>query len=167
MKIEDLDRKLQNLYKTEVDDDFINFANDIVQQYPMAEELCSAVNECQDKLEDALMIFCGGYEKELGEFGTVVRKMKEQEIRSGKWNGIYPEVGVAATIVAIRTDEGLREAGYEQDDTQSIRNCIGLFAYSAIACNDCFKPSDFLKIFVAAWFIYFGKILSQPAPDTQ
>lgn len=167
MKIEDLDRELQKIYESEVDEDFINFANDIVPSYPVAVELCSAADECEDKMEDALMVFCGAYEKELGEFGEIIGKMKAQEIRSGKWNGIYPEIGAAATIVAIRTDEGLREAGYEQDHTQSIMTCIGLYTYAAIACNDCFKPSDFRKIFVAAWSIYFGKILSQPAPDTQ
>ena len=164
-KIEDLDKELQKLYETEVDDDFISFANDIIPQYPVSEDLGPAVNEYGDRMEDALMIFSGSHEKELGDFGVVISKMKEQEIRSGKWNEMYPEVGAAATVVAIKTDEGLRESDFEQDDTQSIMTCIGLYTYAAIACNDCFKPSDFRKIFVAAWFIYFGKILSIPADE--
>lgn len=165
MKIEDLDRELQKLYDSDIDDDFISFANGIVSDYPVSADLTSVANECEDRMEDDLMIFSGSHEKELGGFGVAVRKMKEQEIRSGKWNGMYPEVGAAGTVVAIKTDEGLRESGIEQDNTQSIMTCIGLYTYTAIACNDCFKPSDFRKIFVAAWFIYFGKILSQPAPD--
>lgn len=164
-KIEELDKALQKLYETEVDDDFISFANDIVSRYPVSVDLASVVNECEDRMDDALMIFSGSHEKELGGFGVAIRKMKEQEIRSGKWNGMYPEVGAAATVVAIKTDEGLIESGFEQDDTQSIMTCIGLYTYSAIACNDCFNPSDFRKIFVIAWSIYFGKILSIPAED--
>lgn len=164
-KIEDLDRELQKLYETDIDEDFISFANDIVPQYPVSADLASAASEYADRMEDALMIFSGSHEKELGSFGTAVRKMKEQEIRSGKWNGMYPEVGAAASVVAIKTDEGLRESGFEQDDTQSIMTCIGLYTYSSIVCNDCFKPSDFRKIFVIAWSIYFGKILCVPAED--
>lgn len=159
-KIEALDRELQKLYDSDIDDDFISFANDIIPQYPVSADLGPAANEYGDRMEDALMIFSGSHEKELGRFGVAARTMKEQEVRSGKWNGIYPEVGAAATVVAIRTDEGLRKSGIDQVNTQSIMNCIGLYTYAAIACNDCFKPSDFRKIFVAAWFIYFGKILS-------
>lgn len=165
MKIEDLNRELQKLYDSDIDDDFISFANDIVPQYPVSADLASAASEYADRMEDALMIFSGSHEKELGGFGVAVRKMKEQEIRSGKWNGMYPEVGAAGTVVAIKTDEGLRESGIEQDNTQSIMTCIGLYTYAVIACNDCFKPSDFRKIFVIAWSIYFGKILSIPAEE--
>ncbi|MBQ0093825.1 MAG: hypothetical protein KBS36_04220 [Bacteroidales bacterium] len=165
MKIEDLDRELQKVYETDIDDDFINFANDIIPMYPVYEDLGPAANEYGDRMEDALMIFSGSHEKELGSFGAAARTMKEQEVRSSKWNGMYPEVGAAAMVVAIRTDEGLRQSGIDQVNTQSIMNCIGLYTYAVIACNDCFKPGDFRKIFVAAWFIYFGKILSQPAPD--
>lgn len=164
-KIVDLDRELQKLYEADIDDDFVRFANDIVPQYPVSADLASAAGEYADRMEDALMIFSGSHEKELGGFGVAVRKMKEQEMRSGKWNGMYPEVGAAATVVAIKTDEGLRESGFEQDDTHSIMTSIGLFTYAVIACNDCFKPSDFRKIFVIAWCIYFGKILCVPVVD--
>ena len=162
MTIEELEKKLQKVEKSEIDDRFIAFCNEHIPSYPVSMDLGEAMNEYFDRCEDALMVFCGGYKEHLKELGTAAIQMKRQEIASGKWNGIYSEIGAAASLIAMRADHALSESNVEQTNTQSLMLSIGLFTYAVIACNDYFKPEDYRYIFCLAWWIYFGKILSVP-----
>ena len=162
MTIEKLDKKLLKVYNAGIDDNFVAFCNEHVNSYPVAPDLIGPMNEYFDRCEDSLITFCGGFAEKLGPLVDFANNMKKREIESGRWKDIYPEIGAAASLIAMRADETMTEGGMPQDNTNNLMLCMGLFTYAVIACNDCFKAQDYRHIFCLAWWIYFGKILSEP-----
>lgn len=156
----DFDRQLQELYLNEWNEDFISFATDVVRNHPVAINLIDKANRHEEFLENALIVF-SGYKAELSEgFADMARIMVQQELRSGRWASMPADVKAAADVIAHRAWDGMNEAGADEEDPEKLYLILGLYCYATVASSDWFDAGEFLKLFVAAWFIYYGNVLS-------
>lgn len=156
----ELDRQLQELYLNDWNEDFISFASDVVKGHLVAINLINIANRYEEFLEDALIVF-SGYKSELSEgFADMARIMVQQELRSGRWASMPADVLAAADVIAHRAWDGMNEAGTDEEDPEKLYLVLGLYCYATVASCDWFDAGEFLKLFVAAWFIYYGDVLS-------
>lgn len=162
MTIEKLDKQLQKVFDTDVDDKFIEFCNKFIPQYPVAPEYADAMSQYLERCQDAIVTFCGGYKDKLGPIVDYANQMKKREVESGRWIDDEPRMSLASIHIARCASDTMSDGGMPMDNTNNLMLCIGLFTYATIACNDCFKAEDFRYIFCRAWWVYFGKILSEP-----
>lgn len=155
----DFDRQLQELYLNEWNEDFISFATDVVRNHPVAINLIDKANRHEEFLENALIVF-SGYKSELSEgFADMARMMVQQELRSGKWTAMPADIMAAADVIAHRAWDGMNEARADEEDPEKLYLVLGLYCYAAVVSCDWFDAGAFLKLFVAAWFIYYGDVL--------
>lgn len=156
----ELDRQLQELYLNDWNEDFISFASDVVKGHPVAINLINIANRYEEFLEDALIVFSGYKSEESEGFAAVAKMMVQQELRSGRWSSMPKDILAAADVIAHRAWDGMNEAGADEEDPEKLYLVLGLYCYAAVVSCDWFDAGAFLKLFVAAWFIYYGDVLS-------
>ncbi len=157
-----LDRQLQNLFHEGFDDAFVDWCKATLPLYPCAPELASAVNQYADMMEDALIMYSGYQSEQYQDLYSAAQKMKQQELRGGRWVVMPAEEKDAAALIAQRAFDDLQQAKADGRDASNLTFVLGLYVYMTILCSPVYQAKAFRHLFVLSWFIYFSEILSVP-----
>ncbi len=155
----DLDKRLAALFEADWDEEFAKFVGDIVRRYPVPENLYEAANRYADMLDNALILFSGYGSEEYPEFAAVAEKMKKVELSGEKWALGMTDESALADLIAHKALEALVQGHASVLNPEQVYLAIGLYTYAVVARGEGLDEFSFRRIFVEAWFRYFGEVL--------
>ena len=160
-----LDRQLQNLFREGIDDAFVDWCKATLPLYSCAPTLAPVANKYADAMQDAMIMYSGYQSEQYPDIYAAAQKMKQQELRGGRWVAMPAEEKAAADLIAHRAFDDLQQAEADGRDASNLTFVLGLYVYMTILCSPVYNVESFRRLFVLSWLIYFSEILSVPIED--
>lgn len=151
-----LDQKLSALYAADRDKEFASFVEKIVKMHPVCQSLQPVADRYENALDDVMVTFSVQPGKELEELHLVALAAANDEIKSGKWNNLSSDESAAASMIAHQAYRDLCDGGKDVNSFMDVEMTLGVLTFAAVSANQCFNEYSFRRIFLEAWFVYFG-----------
>ena len=163
MKQSTLDRQLHQFMTSESEDALYNYCAPLTPKFPVCMDLRDCVERTLEFLENAIIVYSGYRKEEIASFAAAAQQMVRQELATGRWEAMPADETAAAGVIAQRAFDALTNSKAEIWDPGKVYLVIGMYAYSAVLCNEGLDAWSFVHLFVLGWLIYFSEKLSMPA----